>query len=375
MMHDDLANLPGADVTPLPPLPPPFVTMGDCRARPELLRPPPAVVERFAYAGCVTLYAAAEKTGKSTLSSQVAAAVSSGSEFLGEHPPRGQVLWLALDEPLGFLVRRLDANGADDAVAIVTEHSLTIGEVRRLVDMLDVRLLVVDTFAEWTSATIEDSNSADQVTPALREFRRLAQETGAGVVLLHHTGRSGQHYRGSGAIGAGVDLILTMTEVEGDPKLRRMKVKGRIGLESYAIRFDGTRYHLDEEGRERTLDERITDYLELHPEVSLREVQREIGGKAETIARAVDRLLDTGHLVDAGTGKTRRLKVAGITGNQFGGTSGSTSGIAGNHEGSTGNQSGSTREAPVIPALYDCLGSRSIGRSGITAPNEQEEAA
>jgi hypothetical protein len=332
-------------------------------------------MERIGYRGCVTLLAAGEKVGKSTLMSQVAAAVSAGRACLGESCEADGVLWLALDEPLGFLVRRLDLHHAHDDMRIETEHGITIAGLRDRVVATGARLVVIDTLSEWISGTVEDSNSSDQLTPVLRELRRLAQELELAVVLLHHTGRSGEKYRGSGAIGAGVDLILEMKGVEGDPRLRRVTVRGRIGIESFAIRFDGASYHLDLDGRERSLAERILDYCEVHPGTSLRELQREIGGKAESVSASVGTLLESGQLEDMGGAKGRKLRVAGITGNHSGSTSGITQGISGNQAGITGNHSGSTQESPVIPAPMREQGKHShAGRSGITA-SEGEKAA
>ncbi len=371
-IREGVAHVAAGDLALVPPA---CFTLGQLRRRPELLRPPATVVERIAYRGCLTMVSAAEKVGKSTLLGQAAAAASTGTHFLGELCEPVPVLWLALDEPLPFLVRRLNQYQADDGLRVVVEHGITLSAIRELAVATGTRMVVVDTLSEYIVGTVDDSNSADQLTPVLRGFRQLAQAADLAVVILHHTGRNGVRYRGSGAIGAGVDLILEMGEVEGDPRLRRVKVRGRIGIESFAIRYDGTQYHLDDAGRERTVAERIVDYCLAHPGTSLRQIQREVGGKAEAVAAAVQLLLDTNQIEDTGGDRGRKLRVAGITGNHSGSTTGSTEGIRGNQQGSTGNHSGSTREAPVIPGPKGVLGKHSpAGRSGITANNDQEAA-
>src|SRR3989442_1659644 len=62
---------------------------------PDALKPPEAVVPRLAYRGRVALIAGREKlSGKSTLLTAGAAAVTRGTDFLGERCAAGQVLWV-----------------------------------------------------------------------------------------------------------------------------------------------------------------------------------------------------------------------------------------------------------------------------------------
>src|SRR4051812_25717502 len=72
----------------------------DLLADPSLLEPPPVVVPRLAWAGRLSLLAAPEKHGKSTLVGQAIAAKAAGADFLGEATTPGTTLWLGLDEPL-----------------------------------------------------------------------------------------------------------------------------------------------------------------------------------------------------------------------------------------------------------------------------------
>src|SRR6266851_2237255 len=64
---------------------------------PEATKPPPVVVPGLAWKGRLTLVAAREGTGKSTLLSAVAAAVTTGGEFLGERCAKGMVLWALVE--------------------------------------------------------------------------------------------------------------------------------------------------------------------------------------------------------------------------------------------------------------------------------------
>ena len=78
-------------------------TLAAILADPKALQPPRAVVERFAWSGRVTLLAAREKAGKSTLISALASAASTGRRFLGDETIQGRVLIIGLEEHLNDL--------------------------------------------------------------------------------------------------------------------------------------------------------------------------------------------------------------------------------------------------------------------------------
>src|SRR5205823_9716466 len=67
-------------------------------ANPAALQPPAPIVPGLAWAGRLTLVAAREGVGKSTLFAAVAAAVTTGGEFLGERCVQGTVLWVLVEE-------------------------------------------------------------------------------------------------------------------------------------------------------------------------------------------------------------------------------------------------------------------------------------
>jgi len=59
-------------------------SLAEILADPDVIRPPVALVPRMAWTGRVTLLAAREKIGKSTLAGAAVAALSSGVRFMGE---------------------------------------------------------------------------------------------------------------------------------------------------------------------------------------------------------------------------------------------------------------------------------------------------
>ena len=88
------------------------------------------------------------------------------------------------------------------------------------------RLVVIDNLGAVSGKA--DENSADMAA-VLGGFRRLAEDTGAAVILIHHqrksngyTGRSGDALRGHSSIEAAIDLAL-LVERDGQADLLTVK--------------------------------------------------------------------------------------------------------------------------------------------------------
>jgi hypothetical protein len=274
----------------------------DLVADPGLLEPPPIVLPRLAWQGRLTLLAAPEKSGKSTLAGQAVAALAEGGEFLGEPVTKGAALWLALDEPLPDAVRRFDRYGVSAGVHLATEVP-DPATFRRWLSETHARVVVVDTLSEFARLFVDDFASASQWVGVLHELRAVLSETGAAGVLLHHTVRDGSRYRDSGQIGAGSDVILEMAPVPEDASLRKVRARGRVTLRDFRLRFDDPRYHLDD--TELPLDLRVYRVVRANPGASLRRIREAVYGRADLVDAAVADLVKRGAIEDRGNGRGR----------------------------------------------------------------------
>lgn len=189
-------------------------TLADCLSDPTLLEAPAVLVPHIAIAGRCTLLSGREKSGKSTLTAQLVADASRSRAVLGA-PIAASVttLWYAVDERLGDAVRRFDALDADPNRVIVNDEPRTVADLLAhlaadLVAYPDVSLVVVDTLSRLFSTV--KTNASDQVEPLLWRLVDALRQHDRAAVLLYHTGKSGTEYRGSTAIGATVDEILTL---------------------------------------------------------------------------------------------------------------------------------------------------------------------
>lgn len=69
-------------------------------------------------------------------------------------------------------------------------------------------LIVIDTLA-WCLAG-GDENSAKDMQRAMNNARRIQEYTGAAVLLVHHTGKSGASERGSSALRGAADMLIRL---------------------------------------------------------------------------------------------------------------------------------------------------------------------
>ena len=182
----------------------------------ELLRQPRVVVPHFAVQGRVTLLSGREKIGKSTLVATVVVAASRGDSVLGvpiERPVR--VLWYALDEHVADAVRRFQSLGAGLDQIVVNDAPRTQSELLSALEVdlakfPDVNLVVVDTLSRVFASSGVDPNSSHDVEPVIARLVDFFHRRDISTILLYHTGKGGREYRGSTAIGATVDDILTL---------------------------------------------------------------------------------------------------------------------------------------------------------------------
>src|SRR4030095_7624559 len=91
-----------------------------------------------------------------------------------------------------------------------------------------------------------DPGSSTAWTPIMAALTRIARETNAGVLLLHHARKSDDQYRDSSAIGAGADVLLGLSEGQ-DADVRKVKVKARFPVGDYAVRLHPAAYSAETE--------------------------------------------------------------------------------------------------------------------------------
>lgn len=196
------------------------------------------LVEDLIEFGAVTVIAGDSGTGKSFLTQALAKAYAAGEEaFLGRKLTLGRGTVLYVDEENnGALVRqRMRALGlrephypnleyvSEAGVDIFNEPELLL---REAVDR-ELALIVIDSQGA-TSIGAEENSSDDMTKLYRRGLAQLARQTGAAVVVLHHTPKESQGMpRGSSAIKSQADQVLSVVPVK-DPN--GAFIEGRFNL-------------------------------------------------------------------------------------------------------------------------------------------------
>lgn len=335
-------------------------TLGECLN--DLRPPPPVLVPYVAIAGCCTLLSGREKSGKSTLTAQLVADASQGRPVLGVPMPEPvTTLWYAIDESPHDTVRRFAALDADLSRVIVNEHPRTVAELLAhltadLAKFPDVSLVVVDTLSRLLSTV--KANAADQVEPVLWRLVDAFRQHDRAAVLLYHTGKSGMEYRGSTAIGATVDEILTLRRrgeetddddaEEDDDGRRKLVQRGRHLNGRIQLAYTAGRYGLlDDVNPPR---ERILRALEDGPAKSRNDLAKRAKGNRKAVLAAIEELYRSGEILETGTGLTLARVVPAASGTS-----------------STGNQS-ETGPVPRFPPVPPVGTSREPVREPVGTP-------
>jgi transcriptional regulator with XRE-family HTH domain len=190
--------------------------------------PVPWLVEPLLARGHLTMLAGAAGVGKSLLALGIAGAVAHGAPSIAGMPVvGGEVVLIDAENGERTLHERAHLVGlppdrvrAGIAGTLNLRDAASAGELQRALASRPPVLLVLDSFASLAPGLRE--NDAHEVGPVLDRLRRLAQDTGAAVLLLHHTRKSGDSYRGGTGIPAAVDVAAVYVRPETSEHDRRV---------------------------------------------------------------------------------------------------------------------------------------------------------
>lgn len=275
-----------------------------------LLAPPEIVIPFIAAVGRITMLAAREKAGKSTLAAFIAAVVSCGRELWGHEVKQGVVVWVGLEEEQGDAVRRFSEMNADaQLMRLVGPFQVddAIAQIEAEIVAHDARLVVIDSLAAFFKE-VDDENGAAGWTKHLLPLVALARKHRTAIVLLHHANRAQGTYRGSSAIGAAMDMILEMSEDEKDSSVRHVRPRGRWTVKPFSLRYEPTRefsligdetpsLEAQRAAKRDTLLEKIHRWLlELGRPASLSELRKAAGTRASLCDEALGALVAAGRV-------------------------------------------------------------------------------
>jgi hypothetical protein len=179
--------------------------------------------------GSVTLLAGSAGDGKTWLAHGLAAGVARGEPFAGINCTQGNSL--VIDAEMGarmsikrFRIARIGAEvSLVDAMGLDLANDDDFAFLEYDIERKGANFVVLDSLRKLTPGKRE--NDSDDMAPLVAKIGKLARDTGAAIVLIHHRGKGENHaYRGSTAIGDQSDAVAILSRKEGN--LRRLTYKG-----------------------------------------------------------------------------------------------------------------------------------------------------
>ena len=150
------------------------------------------LVDRIIPAGGLAILAARPKVGKSTLARCLAVSVAKGIPWLDRETTQGTVLFFALEESKAHVKPHFRELGVSESDPLFVHCKPAPGQpsaIHFLKEEIKVRrpaLAVIDPLVHLIPQ-VSDLNDYAAVTRALKPFLVIARETGASVLLVHHS--------------------------------------------------------------------------------------------------------------------------------------------------------------------------------------------
>jgi hypothetical protein len=226
----------------------------------DALKPQPPLewrVEGLIAEGSFTIMPGAPGSGKTYLASDLCLCHAAGVPWLGRQTIKGPTL--IVDEESGE--RRLSARLAavarargisEDAELSFTclqgfnlRESLGAFVLTDVIKNLGAKLVLIDTLVSIMPGGNE--NAVEDMQPILMRLRRIAEETKAAIVVIHHTNKNGD-YRGSTSILGAVDTMMQVERRSGLSAVvdvKSIKTRDTAPFQfAAAMRFEGEPYQI-----------------------------------------------------------------------------------------------------------------------------------
>ncbi|GAA2850261.1 hypothetical protein GCM10010472_04160 [Pseudonocardia halophobica] len=285
---------------------------------------------RFAVPGIiaegVSVLAGAPKIGKSWLSLHLAVAVALGGKALGRiDVVAGDVLYLALEDTGRRLQNRLRKVLGDEPITgdlsrLTLETTCPpfpagAAYIRAWLDERpDARMVIIDVFAKMRGNPPPGVSAYDADYSAVGFAKRIADDYGIAVVLVHHVRKMGSEdflaeVSGTNGLAGASDAVVVLRRSRGSAD-GSLHVTGRdVDETEYALTFDPDRglwEALDGPALDHLVGETravILDWVRANPGGGPKQIAEGTGLGYELIKKTVARMADDGQLVKADRGR------------------------------------------------------------------------
>jgi len=254
------------------------------------------------------------KVGKSTLSRNLALAVSRGGEFLGRRCAQGTVIYLALEEKRSQVKRHFRLMGATDSDPILVHVAKApkdgLAALLRLMRDHQPVLVIIDPLLRFTR--VRDEKAYAELSNALEGVMAAAREFNCCILATHHapkaTGTDAiDSLLGSTALSGAPDTVMVLRRQEQERTIETVQRYGSdleravltLDPETGLLRLAGT---VAEAHRQET-HRRVLELLGSGVEMTTPEVTEAVDGRKADVLQALGDLAAAGQLSRSGTGR------------------------------------------------------------------------
>lgn len=180
------------------------------------------IVDGLLAEGSLSIFAGPSKSGKSTLTRQLAVATARGGSFLDRKCQKSPVIYLAIEEEANMIKAQFKHIGVESSDKIYL-HVGDLGSGDRLKALEDsiieteAKLVVIDILLLF--AGFEDPNNYNEVYKKVTDIKNIARRTGAHIVGLHHTNKGedqgANSIMGSTALQGAADASIVLRNIRG----------------------------------------------------------------------------------------------------------------------------------------------------------------
>jgi len=290
------------------------------------LKPQPPidyVVDSLISRGTVSVFYGEPGSKKTYSMLSLAACVSLGKSWLEMETKKSTVL--IIDEESGELrlarrigeVIRGEMGGENADLKFICYGGFLLDDpndpiiLSALIQQLGAGLVIIDALSDIMTG---DENLKKDTQPVFTALRKIADDTSAAIIVIHHSNKNGG-YRGSSAIKAGVDNLFQVTSSDGSGLIELKTEKVRDGKKTnWAARAvwigEGDQFYLESVEPRREFQKfskaqkYVIRYLKENPGAFLQHIEDNADSCTGIAARAaVYQLADRGITRRINTGK------------------------------------------------------------------------
>ena len=253
--------------------------------------------------GSVSVFFGEPGCGKTWALFDLALCVARGAPWLDMATKQGAVLIIDEESGRRRLSRRMNAilqghdAGPDTPVMAVSLAAFDLGNKEDYVHLYNLiintgaRLVIIDALADIMPG--RDENAVKDTAPIFLSLRKIAEETQAAIIVIHHANKTGG-YRGSSAIKGAIDLLLSVEKKNDSNNMTFKTDKARdttAGAFAATMNFDSDKFWLTVSEFEKTTAEYtkgaryVMRYLTTSPAGTMADIQGAADSCSEEAAR------------------------------------------------------------------------------------------